>query len=120
MTKITFFRSGGSFYGFREQGHTGYADEGQDILCAALSAMTMLIINTIEVAYASDVDYDVNEGATTIKVRSKAALPEFEEDENKRYAVSGLFLSYFYQLNDMIEDYYDYLSVEVVDVDYVS
>ncbi len=119
MTKIVFFRSGGTYYGFEEQGHTGYGDAGDDVLCAALSAMTMLIINTIEVAYASDVDYSVNEGATHIIVRSKAALPEFESDENKRYAVSGLFLSYYYQLNDMIEEYYDYLDVEVKDVDYI-
>ena len=119
MTKIVFFRSGGVYYGFEEQGHSGYGEAGDDVLCAALSAMTMLIINTIEVGYASDVDYDVNEGATRIVVRSKAALPEFEEDERKRYAVSGLFLSYFYQLNDMIEEYYDYLDVEVKDVDYV-
>ena len=119
MTEIVFYRSGGVYYGFEEQGHSGYAEAGDDVLCAALSAMTMLIINTIEVAYASDVDYDVNEGATRIVVRSKAALPEFEEDERKRYAVSGLFLSYFYQLNDMIEEYYDYLDVEVKDVEYV-
>ncbi|MBO5415502.1 MAG: ribosomal-processing cysteine protease Prp [Clostridia bacterium] len=119
MTKIVFFRSGGVYYGFEEQGHTGYGDAGDDVLCAAISAMTMLIINTIEVAYASDVDYSVNEGATRIVVRSKAALPEFESDERKRYAVSGLFLSYFYQLNDMIEEYYDYLDVEVKDVDYI-
>ena len=120
MTKIVFFRSGGTFYGFEEQGHTGYGDAGDDVLCAALSAMTMLIINTIEVAYASDVDYSVNEGATHIMVRSKAALAEFEEDERKRYAVSGLFLSYYYQLNDMIEEYYDYLDVEVKDIDYIA
>ena len=119
MTKIVFYRSGGVYYGFEEQGHSGYGDAGDDVLCAALSAMTMLIINTVEVAYASDVDYSVNEGATRIIVRSKAALPEFEEDERKRYAVSGLFLSYYYQLNDMLEEYYDYLEVEVKDVDYI-
>ena len=119
MTKIVFFRSGGSFYGFEEQGHSGYADAGQDVLCAALSAMTMLIINTIEVAYASDVDYSIDEGATNIRVRSKAALAEYEDDERKRYAVSGLFLSYFYQLNDLVEEYYENLSVEVRDVDYI-
>ena len=120
MTKITFFRSGGSFYGFEEEGHTGYADEGQDILCAALSAMTMLIVNTIEIAYASDVDYSVNEGATHIKVTSKAALVEYEDDDNKRYAVSGLFCGYYYQLNDLAEEYYENLSVEVVDRDYAA
>ena len=119
MTKIVFFRSGGVYYGFEEHGHTGYASAGDDILCSALSAMTMLVINTVEVAYASHVEYTVDEGATHIMVRSKAALPEFEEDERKRYAVSGLFMSYYYQLCDLLEDYYDNLSVEVKDIDWV-
>ena len=119
MTKIVFFRSGGSFYGFEEQGHSGYADAGEDVLCAAISAMTMLVINTIEVAYASDVEYTIDEGATNIRVRSKAALAEFEDDERKRYAVSGLFLSYYYQLNELVEEYYDHLEVDVKDVDYI-
>ena len=119
MTKIVFFRSGGVYYGFEEFGHTGYGEAGDDILCAALSSMTMLVINTIEVAYASDVEYTIDEGATHIMVRSKSALLEFEEDERKRYAVSGLFMSYYYQLNDLLEEYYDYLDVEVKDIDYV-
>ena len=119
MTKIVFFRSNGIYYGFEEQGHTGYGDAGDDVLCAALSAMTMLIINTVEVAYASDVEYTIDEGATHIMVRAKAALPEFEEDERKRYAVSGLFMSYYYQLNELLEEYYDFLDVDVKDVDYV-
>ena len=93
MTKIVFFRSGGVYYGFEEFGHTGYGEAGDDVLCAALSSMTMLIINTIEVAYASDVEYTIDEGATHIMVRSKSALLEFEDDERKRYAISGLFLS---------------------------
>ena len=118
MTKVVFFRSGGFFYGFEEQGHTGFGEEGNDVLCAALSAMTMLIINTIEVAYASDVEYTIDEETTDIRVRSKAALVEYEADECKRYAVSGLFLSYYYQLNDLLEEYYDFLDVEIKDVEY--
>ena len=119
MTKVVFYRSNGVFWGFEETGHTGYGDAGEDILCSALSAMTMLIVNTVEIAYASNIDYDINEGATKIKVSSKAALPEFEDDERKRYAVSGLFMSYFYQLSELREEYYDYLDVEVKDIDYV-
>jgi len=118
MTKIIFYKSNGTFYGFEEQGHTGYGEAGEDILCSALAAMTMLIINTVEVAYASDVEYDISEDDTRITVRSKAALPEFEEDERKRYAVSGIFMSYFYQLNDMVEEYYKYLEVDVIEKDY--
>ena len=115
MTKVVFLRRDGDKYGFREQGHAGYAEAGNDVLCAALSAMTMLIINAAEVAYASDVDYTIDEETTNISVICRSALPEFEEDERKRYAVSGLFLAYYYQLNDLLEEYYDYLEVEVVD-----
>lgn len=118
MTKIVFYRSGGVFYGFEEQGHTGYGEEGDDVLCAALSAMTMLIINTVEVAYDSSIDYQIDEITTDIRVKSKAALPEFEEDELKRYAVSGIFLAYYKQIEDMIEEYYDYLDVSIIDRPY--
>ena len=119
MTKVVFYRSNGIFWGFEEMGHTGYGDAGEDILCSALSAMTMLIVNTVEIAYASNIDYDINEGATKIKVSSKAALPEFEDDERKRYAVSGLFMAYYYQLNDLTLEYGDFLEVEVIDRDYI-
>ncbi|MBR7184999.1 MAG: ribosomal-processing cysteine protease Prp [Clostridia bacterium] len=115
MTKVVFLRRDGVYYGFREQGHTGYGEAGDDVLCAALSAMTMLIINAAEVAYASDVEYTIDEETTNISVVCRSALPEFEEDERKRYAVSGLFLAYYYQLNDLLEEYYDFLEIDVVD-----
>ena len=94
MTKIVFFRSGGVFYGFREIGHTGYGEAGDDVLCAALSSMTMLLINSINVVFDGELDYSVDEGATKIVVQSKSALPEYEIDDRKRYAISGLFTSY--------------------------
>ena len=71
----------------------------------------MLIINAVEVVYASDVEYTIDEDTTDIKVVAKGALPEFEEDERKRFAISGLIEAYFLQLNDMLEEYYDYLDV---------
>ena len=115
MTKVVFFKSGDSFWGFEEQGHTGFAESGEDILCAAISSMTMLVINAIEVAYASDVDYHIDEETTNVRVTSRGALPDYETDEKKRYAVSGLFMAYYYQLNDLVEEYYEYLEVEVIE-----
>ncbi len=112
MTKVVFYKHNGAFYGFRETGHSGFADAGQDILCAALSAMTMLIINTMEVAYAADVDYKIDEKTTDITVKCRSALPG-NHDEKQQYAVQGLIYSYYLQLNDMLEDYYDCLDVDV-------
>lgn len=118
MTKITFYRSDGIFYGFEEMGHTGYGEEGGDILCSAISAMSMFLINTVEVAYASSIDYEIDDKTTTVRVSCRSALPEFEEDELKRYAVSGIFLGYYQQLTDMLEDYGDFLDVKVVNRPY--
>ena len=115
MTKVVFFKSNGVYYGFQEIGHTGFAEAGNDILCSALSAMTMLIINAIEISYASDVEYTIDEQTTDIKVIARGALPEYEDDEKKRYAISGLFQAYFFQLNDLVEDYYKFLSIDEIE-----
>ena len=117
MTKIVFYKQNGSFYGFRETGHAGFASAGHDVLCAALSAMTMLVINTLEVAYAADVDYKIDEKTTDITVKCKAALGG-NSDEKQQYASHGLIYGYYLQLNDMLEDYYDYLDVDVEEIAY--
>ena len=115
MTTITFYKADGVYYGFEEQGHTGYGESGEDILCSALSAMTMLIINAIEVTYGCNVDYSIDEKTTDIRLIAKSALPKFEKDEKKQYAVSGLIQAYFYQLMDLTEEYYDYLDVREIE-----
>ncbi len=113
MTTVKFYRYQGCYWGFEEDGHTGYASAGEDILCSAISAMTMLVVNAIEIAYASDVNYEVDEGATRIEVTCTSVFKE--DDEKKKYAVCGLFEAYFYQLNDLTEEYYDNLSVDVIE-----
>lgn len=111
MTKFTFFKRDGVYFGFEETGHAGFGESGDDIVCAAFSAMTMLIINAVEVTYASSVDYTIDENNATIRVMAYGALPEHEDDERKRFAVSGLIQAYFLQLNEMLEEYYEYMDV---------
>ena len=115
MTTIIFYKTDGIYYGFEEQGHTGYGESGDDVLCAALSSMTMLLINAIEVSFACDVDYKIDEKTTDIKVIAKSALPKYEKDEKKQFAVSGLIQAYFFQLMDLVEEYYDYLDVKEIE-----
>ena len=112
MTKIRFLKSDGVFYGFEEEGHAGFSEAGPDIICSAISAMTMLVINIIEVAVGSDVEYSIDEDTTNIKVLAKGALEKFESDEKKRFAVASVLMGYYLQLNDMLEDYYEFIDVE--------
>ena len=115
MTTVVFYKTNGHYYGFEEQGHTGYAESGDDILCSALSAMTMLIINAIEISYASEVDYTIDEKTTNIRLIAKSALPKYESDEKKQFAISGLIQAYFFQLMDLVEDYYEFLDVKEIE-----
>lgn len=49
MIRITIFKDAeGCYTGFRCDGHAGYADEGADIVCSAVSAVTIGCCNAIE------------------------------------------------------------------------
>ncbi len=111
MTKVTFLKKNGLYFGFEEDGHTGLAEAGGDVLCAALSAMSMLIVNTIEISFAADVEVSLDEAGARLLVKCPQILPPSELDERKRYAIAGLFQGYFFQLNDLLEEYFDYLDV---------
>ncbi|MDD6037523.1 MAG: ribosomal-processing cysteine protease Prp [bacterium] len=49
MTRITIYRNQSDvFTGFRCEGHAGYADAGEDIVCAGISILVINTINAIE------------------------------------------------------------------------
>lgn len=48
MTTVTFHRHQNSIVGFQVHDHSGYAPEGEDIVCAAISMIVINTINSIE------------------------------------------------------------------------
>ena len=46
-----------------------------------------------------------------------SSLEKFEKDEKKRFAIVGLITAYYYQLNDLMEEYYDFLEVEEKEIE---
>lgn len=48
MTEISIIKSGDIYKGFSCIGHSGYANEGEDIVCAAISVLTINTINSID------------------------------------------------------------------------
>lgn len=114
MTKITFYRDGDLFWGFEETGHTGFGEEGDDILCSAISAMTMLLLNTIEIGYKTHSEYTIDADRALVRVTCQQILSAVT-DEKVRFAISGLLEGYYYQLVDLTEEYYEFLNVDVLD-----
>jgi uncharacterized protein YsxB (DUF464 family) len=62
MLKAEFFvLYSGEIIGFDISGHSGYAEAGQDIVCAAVSSAAYMTVNTITDVMGITVDIEVNE-----------------------------------------------------------
>ncbi len=117
MVNITFYKRNGVYYKFVEEGHALFDEAGNDIVCAAISSMTMLVANSIEVSYSSNVDYKIDGDENRITVTAMDALPDYCEDEKRRFAVAGIMQAYYLELMSMLDDYYDYIDVNEVEED---
>ena len=69
MTKVTFYQnSKGQCIGFDANSHAGYAEEGEDIVCAAISALVINTVNSIEAFTKDHYQVDVKEEDASIRL----------------------------------------------------
>lgn len=61
MTKIEIFRKNGSIVGYKAVGHSGYADYGNDIVCAALSTALQIPLIGIQELLKENPKFEINE-----------------------------------------------------------
>ena len=74
---VTFYRRGdGKLTGYRAEGHTGYAEQGSDIVCAAVSALTQSTLNGLRSVIRVPVMYDIDDQAALLEAR---LTPEADE-----------------------------------------
>ena len=67
---VTFFRrSDGALTGYRAQGHTGYAEAGSDIVCAAVSALTQSTLNGLRNVLKAPVMYDIDDQRALLEAK---------------------------------------------------
>ena len=115
MINITFYKRNGIYYKFVESGHALFAESGNDIVCSAISAMTMLVANSIEVSFSSDIDYAIDADNNRITVTAMEALPDYSTDDKRQYAISGIIQAYYLELMSMLDDYYEYIDVNEIE-----
>ena len=67
MTKVTFYQnSENQCVGFTSEDHAGYAQEGEDIVCAGISALAINTVNSIEAFTEDEFTIDVDESSARI------------------------------------------------------
>ena len=70
MTQITFHKTtAGEYKGFTCDGHAGFADHGEDIVCAAISALVINTINSLEQITGEQIQVETDENVGTIRCR---------------------------------------------------
>ncbi len=77
MTTIIFKRSEtGSYQGFSFEGHAGFAQSGSDIVCAALSMLSINTINALESLCHTPMDVTSDEDQGILRVTFSEKLNE--------------------------------------------
>lgn len=77
MTKVIFYKNKkGDFFGFEAKGHAGGGEEGFDIYCAAISAITQTACIGLEDVCKCKLDLKMRDGYLKATISSKEAEQE--------------------------------------------
>ena len=85
MITITVKKRNGNYLEFVSKGHAGYAEEGQDIVCAAVSVLVINTVNSLETFTDDQFEVPVTERGTLLMDSLILGLTEIEHSYNNRY-----------------------------------
>ena len=104
MTRCEFFTEDDRITGFSISGHSGYAENGADIVCAAISAVVTMAEATINEVCGAKAKVRVKDEQARITLTLPASC---DEEDAVQAVLSGMMLT----LLSLREDYPDYIEV---------
>ena len=106
MTTVKFLTEGKRITGFDISGHSGYAEAGSDIVCAAITSAVRLTETTVN---------DVLGLAAAVKVREKSGSVSFRVpgglSDRDEHAVQGLLSGLRLYVTEVHDEYPDNIEV---------
>jgi len=106
MTTATFFTDGKRIVGFDISGHSGYAEAGSDIVCAAVTSAVRLTEATINDVFGLAASVRVREKNGSISLRIPGGLSDRDE-----HAVQGLLSGLMLYFSELHDEYPDHVEV---------
>lgn len=104
MTKICVYKKGKSIAKYTIDGHTGYSEEGTDIVCAAVSTVAMHTLNGLTDVVKIPVGYEVSDAYF------ECIVPE-DISEEKRKQSDILLQSMYLTFKNLEEQYKEYITI---------
>ena len=102
MTTVSFLTEGTRITGFDVTGHSGFAEAGRDIVCAAVTSAVRLTEATVNDVFGLAANVKVREKSGSVSLRLPGGLSDRDE-----HAVQGLLsglMLYFTELHDEYPD----------------
>ena len=106
MTKLRVFKSGDLFTGFECSGHSGYGEEGSDIVCAAISTGVQFCIQCGEHIDGADLELQVDENKPLIRCKCRMSNDSFSKHIEVLLALA----------KSIQDDYSNYFNLEIMEV----
>ena len=106
MTTATFHTEGRRITGFTVQGHSGYASEGEDIVCAAITSAVRLVECAVNDVLGLGASVKVRESDASITMKIPGGLSE--ANESTCQTLLAALMVHFASLH---EEYPDHISV---------
>ena len=109
MITVAIYRTKDEIKGFVVEGHSGYAEEGYDIVCASVSILSYTALNSLNLVAGippENIEYDVDEATGLMSLRTL-------ENNCKTEIVYGSFVV---GIELLLEDYSDYITLKFEEV----
>lgn len=98
----------GHIFSYEVAGHSGYAEEGEDIICAAVSVLAIETVNSIDrLAFHQMTVKEADEEGGYLYAEVQKDL-----SEEQRFITEILLKHLYYSLEDVAETYPDYVKIE--------
>ena len=104
MTRCEFFTEDDRITGFTISGHSGYAEAGQDIICAAISAVVTMAEATINDVCGAKAKVRVKEEDARVTLTLPASC---DEEDSVQAVLAGMMIT----LIGMRDEYPDFIEV---------
>ena len=70
MTKVEIFGKNGNIIGYKASGHSGYSEQGSDIICSAISTSLQMTLIGIQEILKLKVDFKINDGFLDVDLKN--------------------------------------------------
>lgn len=104
MTKITIFKKDDIIWSYQVKGHSGFAEEGKDIVCSAVSTATQMTLVGLKEVLKVKVESIIEDGFLQVRL--------LDGDENNKDA-QILLNTMFLTLQDIAKNYAKNVKMEV-------